>query len=191
MAFRKRSATSHWRNDEPIKNLYEAIDTLSSENSSRDPVHLRKRESEAGDGYEIVWPWYREGSSGGDSWGIEYYEIDTATAEELIREHFVAPRRVKHLGYTETRDDELVVTDIAREKLDLFEKEMERKAESMLTPGIHTDLAGKPKRLCWSRDGFRCGRLYFEYELPEERGRVRVYPEEQRLVMPEEAASAK
>ncbi len=189
MSLRQRTKYSHWYNDAPITNLYEALDTLSSENSSRRSVHLRKRDSEAGEGYEIAYPWYREGCSGGDTSGTDYYDIDTALAEELIRERLVQPNRVPQWGYTETRENELVLTQAAEQKLELFEKEMERKAESMLTPGIHTDLSGRPKRLCRNRDGFRCGKLYFEYELPEERGVVRVYPEEQRLVMPEEAVT--
>jgi hypothetical protein len=180
----KRNDYTYWYNDEPITDIHEALSVLACEQTSSTPLYLAHGRESVNGGYEIVVHWHSHRGYGSD--GVEYYQIDQALAQKLVDEQFVIPRRILHMGYTETRKEQLVLSDAAREKLEAYEKEMEKKAVSMLVPGIHTDLTGTPKRTSWRRDGFRHGKLYFEYELPGERGSVRVYPEEDRLVMPEE-----
>ena len=189
----KRTEHTYYCNDAPITDLYEAIYLLSREQTSNEPLYLVKDLRTFGGqlavpngGYELIVPWYNHRGYGSE--GIDYYQIDQGLAQQLVDEKFVVPRQVKHWGYTETKTDEFVLSHAARGKLETFEKEMEKKAESMLTPGIHTDLTGKPKRVAWRRDGFRCGKLYFDYELPRG-GTVRVYPQQDRLVMPDKEKS--
>jgi|GEM_PF-7066272 len=185
----QRSKHSRWCTLTPITDIYEAIDVLQIDGTTLRETHLKKCEPAIGEGYEILVPWAREGSSGGDTSGTHYFHVDSALAEKMKEEGLLTPFIEKGWGYSRERPDELVLTSKAYQMLEEFEKEMEKKAESMLTPGIHTDLTGKPKRTAWSRDGFKCGKLYFEYKLPQG-GVVRVYPQEDRLVMPDEEKTA-
>lgn len=182
----KRTEHTWWWNEAPITDVHEAINVLQQTGTTLRETHLAKRDDGT---YEIQVPWVHEGSSGGDTSGSFYYQLATEVAEQLLSEELVTARKVKHWGYAETRESELVLTTAANRKLDEFKKAMEKKAESLLVPGTHTDLTGKPARLGCGRDNHRCGKLYFEYKLPQEGGRVRVYPEEDRLVMPETVAA--
>lgn len=188
MSFAKRDEYSYWYNETPITDLHEALYFLAREGSSRDPYCLAKPggywgQKEVPDRWELHAPWYREGSSGGDTSGTDYYQIDPALAEQLINEGYVAPRRVKQWGHTEERKDELVITEKGRCVDEAFEKQMLKKAESMLVPGIHTDLTGNPERRQYDRDKFRHGRFYVEFDTPNE-GRCRIYPEQDEMIFP-------
>jgi hypothetical protein len=182
----KRTEHTRWQNDSPITDMFEAIEILQTTGTTLRETHLQARPKEAGDGYEICVPWARDGSSGGDTSGTHYFQVDSALVEKMKEERLLTPYIEKYWGGSRVIEDQLVLTTHANMEHETFWKDMKKKAESMLKPGVHTDLTGKPKRLGSGRDGFQCGKLYFDYELPGERGKVRVYPQEDRLVMPEE-----
>ncbi len=186
MARYPRCPNTYYRNEEPITDLNEALYVLSNERlgrSSRDPLHLRNETVLGNRVWEVVFPWYREGSSGGDSWGQEYFLIADEVAAALIAEHLVAPLRVLHMGYTETDQKRLVLSEHGKERLEAYEAEMIVKAKSMLTPGVHTDLTSEVDCRDFGRDGHQCGRFYLDFRTPHE-DTVRVYPEQGELLYP-------
>ncbi|KND50696.1 MAG: hypothetical protein ABA06_04555 [Parcubacteria bacterium C7867-001] len=179
----KRTEHTYYWNAAPITNLYEALEVLTFDNSSRTPVHLAHENSPDGKTWEILSPWYREGSSGGDSSGIEYFQIDQELAEKLKAGGYLQPRKEVGWGYTRYNEKELVASQKAHDEDRSHSREMEKVAESMLTAGVHTDLAGSPTRLRFGREDWRTGRLHFDYKMSNG-DTCRVYPEEKELVAP-------
>jgi hypothetical protein len=172
-------------NESPITDAHEALDIFFAEQTHRTPIHLFRSVEQKGREreYRIVIPWYREGSSGGDTSGESYYQIDVALAEQMISEQFVVPMKVLSWGRTDIDSERFVLNYLGERKSKAFDKAMLEKAESMLTVGIHTDLAGKPERTSYGREGFRCGRFYVDFRTPHEET-CRVYPEQEELVCP-------
>jgi hypothetical protein len=171
-----------------MTDLHEALEFLSSTSPvAGDEFHLHRFPFTDCE-WELVAPWFTSGSSGGDRSGYHYYQIDPVLATELVKEGFVEKRRVRGWGYTRVVEDELVITEAGRQKLEAYLKEMRAKAESLLKPGVHTDLTGEVDHAGHNRDGYHCGKLYFEFRIPNQ-GRCRVYPEEGRLLEPEELAA--
>ena len=179
----RRNEHSYWDNKEPITDINEALSFLSHQGSSSDPIHLARHRRPGGEVWELVKPWYAEGDSGGDTSGLDYYQIDPALAQRLVAERLVVPHVVKYWGGSYEENDKLVISSAARERDRNFEHEQLGAAEKFLTPGIHTDLTGKPKRVAWGRDHHWYGRLYADYEMPDGR-RCRVYPEKGEVVVP-------
>ena len=171
----------HWYNEEgPIRDLREALYLLNIDGSSNDPHHLAQ-DRDTKD-WEVVAPWYHEGSSGADTSGYDYFQIDQALAEQLVREGFVTTRRVNYMGGFYLNSDELVLSDKAREQVQKFEQDMRLKAQSLLTIGIHTDLTGEVVSGGWGREHRLYGRMHFDFVTPN--GRCRVYPETSSVVFP-------
>lgn len=183
--FPKRGEYDHWYNDEPMTDVHEALEFLASKSPLlNEEFHLHPC-SRSEWKWELVAPWYTSGDSGGDRSGYHYYQIAQELAERLVAENLVTPRRVPQWGYTETRESELVISSTGRRVIEEFEKTMRTKAESLLRPGVHTDLTGKPVYRGFRRDGYRHGRLYYKFELPGG-GCCQVYPEEGKVVLPGE-----
>lgn len=164
-----------WCNYEPITNLAEALDFLTTDGSSSEPYHLHR--SIHGDGWELAAPWYREGSSGGDSSGTDYYQIGQSLAQRMIEKELVEQLLVKFHGGSYRDKDKLVVTRRGSEAQKLLLAKAQRRALRMLIPGKHTDLTGEPQSAGWGRDQWRYGRQYFEYCGPSG-NRFRVFPVE-------------
>jgi len=183
--FPKRTEHSFWHNKEPYTDPHEVLELLRSESPTYEPLHLDRCRSEEYE-WEIVVPWYTHGSSGGDMSGHNYYQIAADLAKQLVEEGLVRQRTIPHMGYTETRENEFVISPKGESTLTMYLKEMREKAETMLIPGIHTDLTGTIDYRGHGRDGWREGPLYFQFQLPEERGQCKVYPESERIVMPDE-----
>lgn len=139
-----RDQYTPWFNDRPINNVHEALDFLKQQSYvSGEAFHLHhNREG----WWELVEPWYSEGDSGGDQSGWNYYQIEEAVALQLVSAGLVAPREVPRMGYTQTIEDELVITQKGQEELAAFGARMVTIAKSMLRPGIHTDLTGEVRQ---------------------------------------------
>lgn len=184
----ERTKHTWWHNETPITELYEALNFLADPPEANDPIHLFRKHERDGGGFELRIPWYHEGSSGGDSSGINYYQIGSELAQRLIDEQLVAPRKVPRWGYTEVREDEFVRTEQGYRLWHTHLNQMEEKAESLLIPGTHTDLTGRPHRVRMGREHFRHGRLRFDYQTPTG-DIVYVFPEEGKIEMaPNKAA---
>ncbi len=170
-------------NETPITDVYEALDVLCFESSSRRSIHLFKSIDKDNPDYHLVVPWYREGCSGGDTSGEDYYQIDPTLAQKMIDEGLVTPLKIVSWGRTDTDRERFVVCYDGEEKSKAYDRDMIKKAESMLKPGIHTDLTAKPYRTEYGREGFRHGRFYVEFKTPHNE-RCRVYPQDDELVFP-------
>lgn len=183
----KRDKYTNWWNMAPIADLHEALHLLNEELPwiSEDAfIRLHDcRSDKGGFPWEIILPWYREGSSGGDASGYHYLQIDPNLAEHLVAEELVDCRR-KYQGSLILPDEYVISATGRRRWLEFFET-MRTKAVGMLKPGIHTDLTGKPLYRGADRDHWRCGNLYFKFEVPLG-GDCRVYPEEERILMPDQ-----
>lgn len=189
--FPKRGEYDHWYNDEPFTDIHEVLQLLNTRSPLiNEEFHLHPC-PEYDWKWEIVEPWFTSGDSGGDRSGYHYYQIAPELAERLVAECLVTPRKQKEWGYTREILDELVISAAGKTMVETFEAEMRARAESMLTPGVHTDLTGDPVYRGFRREGYRHGRLYYKFQLPESNDCCRVYPEEGRIVLPgaeEEAA---
>lgn len=188
--FPKRDKHTFWWNAEPITDIYEALQLLNEELGwiGEDAfVRLHDcRGEKVGLSWEIILPWYREGSSGGDMSGRYYFQIDSNLAERLVAEELVEFRR-KYGGSLILRDEYVISRAGHRHWKEYFDT-MRAKAVGMLKPGVHTDLSGKPVYVGQSRDHWRYGKLYFEFGMPLG-GNCRVYPEDNCILMPEEVVT--
>ena len=177
-SFPSRDKYSNWFNETPITNLNEVLDVLKDKSTTIEPHFLSRKNGR----WEIVLPWYRERDSGATSAGYHYLQIDPKTAETLVSEGLVVPNEVKHLGYTETQKDVLVISRKGREIIKMFVESMIKKADGMLQPGIHTDLSGEPARCGYRREHWRYGRLSVEYKMPSGETCC-VFPEQNILIV--------
>lgn len=188
MGYPERDKYSHWSNQEPITDVHEVLHFLAEQSRiANEEFHLHRTSGEEWE-WELVAPWYTHGSSGGDRSGWDYYQIDPALAEQLVQDGLVTPHRIPRMGYMETRENELVLSSEGRMKVIAFDKEMRIVGEGLLTPGIHTDLTGTPDYRGYRREEFRHGKLYYQFEMPTG-GICRVYPEEGKVLLPEEVAA--
>lgn len=185
----KRTEHTFWMNDKPYTNIYVVLELLAAQSQTYEPHHLHRCRGNEGFDWEIVVPWYSSGCSGGDTSGHHYYQLDPAVAEQLVKDELVTAHMEKHWGYTTEEKDKLVISHRGSEELRLFMHDMRTKAESLLKPGVHTDLTGKVDYRGHDRDDYGSGPLHFLFEMPTG-GRCRVYPEEDRIVLPEVEAAA-
>lgn len=180
---RYKIANTTFYNETPITDVHEALDVFFVEQTHRMPMHLYRGLNKKNPDYRLVIPWHRDGSSGGDTSGENYFQIDPVLAEQMIAERLVVPRKDIGWGYTRDDPERFVLNYLGEQKSKAFDKAMLAKAESMLTVGVHTDLAGKPMRTSYGREGYRCGRFYVDFKTPHEET-CRVYPEQEELVCP-------
>lgn len=181
--FRRRDEHSFWSNSDTIRDLHEALSLLLTDGDAREPTHLRRSLVGIVYQWEIIVPWYREGSSGADSWGTNYYDVSDELAGRLRKEGFVEPHVMKGWGWSKPDPERLVITHDATESLYVYENGLRVGARSLLKPGIHTDLSGEPKERGSGREHGRYGRFYASFETPQG-DTVRVYPEQQEIVYP-------
>jgi hypothetical protein len=175
---------SHWYTEEVFTDINAVLQLLRAESPTYEPNHIER--NRGGDcEWQIVVPWYTQGDSGGDRSGYHYFQIDPDLVKQLIADGLVQKRTDPRIGYTYTYDNEFVVSQAGRDQSRRFESEMQAKAERMLKPGVHTDLTGKPERRGSGRDHWRFGKYYLIFELPGG-NYCKVYPEEDRLVLPEQ-----
>jgi hypothetical protein len=184
----KRGEHSYWENDEPYTDVHIVLELLNKQSPTYEPNHLDRCTGEEYD-WEIIVPWFTYGSSGGDRSGHNYHQIDTALAKELVDNGWVEPRKILHMGYTETRENEFVISPAGKKKLEAYLSEMKARAESLLVPGVHTDLTGSIRYRGHRRDDWGWGPIYLIFDLPEDRGQCHVYPDEGKIVMPEDSTA--
>lgn len=177
--FPKRTEHTNYSNKVPIADMHEALELLMMDGSSTDPYHLTNRKGI----WEIVLPWYHEGSSGGDSSGFDYFQIDQELAKRLVDERKVEPRRKMRWGATDILQNELVPTRAAVRDEEVYRREMQAHAKSLLVVGLHTDLSGEAVSNGWGREEWRYGRMYFDFKMPND-NICRVYPESDEVVAP-------
>jgi len=185
----RRNEYTHWNNEQPITDLHEALHLLGMSSSSSDPHHLARRHELLGEIWELVASWYREGDSGGDSSGFDYFQIDQNLARELVNERLVQSHVVKYRGGSYEERDKFVISAVARERLHKLDTTLLVQAETLLRPGVHTDLTGKPNRTASGRDRWRYGRFFVDYVIPNGEC-CRVYPSEGALIVPYPSKSA-
>ena len=179
--FPTRNEYTFWYNDEPIRDINEALHLLNTQGSSSEPYHLTKYSDPQL--WEIVAPWYHEGSSGADSGGNDYFQIDKTLAEQLLRELLVEPRRINYFGGFRLDPDQLVISKTGEQQVHAFNQKMRTKAQSLLILGTHTNLTGEVVYRGHDRENRTHGKLYFEFLGPYDET-CRVYPEENRVVFP-------
>ena len=174
MTPRKRSENTNWWNDGPITDEHEALQVLKKEWRGPDPIYLSLKAEQP----EICQELHRQGDGGrASSCYIEYLEIDPKLAEQLIKESYVAPMRIPHMGYTETVRDKLVLTRTGEHRLETLNREKERLAQSLPVAGEHSKFSSIFELSKSEREhGRRGGKLYFEFVTPIKE-RVRVYPD--------------
>ncbi|MGE5541229.1 MAG: hypothetical protein ACM3TU_03015 [Bacillota bacterium] len=178
----KRTEHTTWKNPEPYTDIHAVLQLLDEQSKTYEPFHLDQCRRE-GCEWEITVPWYTHGDSGGDRSGHDYYQIDPALAEQLVKDGLVIKRSIPHMGYTETREHEFVISRRGKVMLKTYLDEMREKAEALLVPGVHTDLTGEPASQGYDREHWRYGDLYFMFKLPTG-GSCKVYPEQGKLVLP-------
>lgn len=179
---RYKIADETWYNEVPITDVFELLDLLDSENSAREPIHLNAYDRSTKE-WCVASPWYSEGSSGGDTWGTYYYQVDQSLVFALILEGLVEPLKELEWGHTRYNRQKLVISHFGREKWRSYEKKLLKKAETLLTPGVHTDLTGIPVRNGYGREHFRYGRFHVDFITPSGET-CRVFPEQGNLEYP-------
>jgi hypothetical protein len=182
MTYPRRDKYSYWHNKEPVTDKYEALGLLADQNSSTRPIHLTKNDEH---GWEVVYPWFRDGDSGGCASGDDYFQIDQPLAQSLVNERLVEPFVEKGWGWSRPNPRMLVLARSAREDVRRYEREMQARALTMLILGVHTDLTGQAVSNGWGRESWRTGPLHFDFKSPSAQI-CRVYPEENRIVYPYE-----
>lgn len=182
LTFPRPQRTKHttWENDTPISDSNEAISLLAHNSSSSEPVHLTRFPYDCEHEWEIVVPWYHEGSSGADSAGWDYFQIDQELAARLVRAGIVEPYKILYLGGSRVDQNRFVLPKELKTAAYQRERELIEKAKRLLVPGVHTDLAGEAQRCGSGREHWRFGRFYVDFETPLG-GEIRVFPEQEEV----------
>ncbi len=172
MGYRKRKDGNYWWNDGPITDEHEALYVLVEEWNGAKPVYLSTK-----DDPEICQELHRQGEGGAmSSTRIEYLEIDPKLAEHLIKEHFVTPMRIPHMGYTEVSQTKLVLSRDGVDRLRVLTAEHLALAKTLPVAGEHTKFSSIFKESGSGREnGRRGGPLYFDFVTPMGE-KVRVLP---------------
>lgn len=181
MSLRKRGKYTYWYNAAPFTDVFEALDVLRASCSSTEGIYLAQDDEH---GWQIEENWYRDADSGGGRGGVHYYEVSPELAAKLKDEEYVTARKEIGWGYTRYNKNKLVITPGARELAAEYWEKLMAKADSMLKPGVHTDLTGRPVRTSARRDN-TSGKPYVEYKMPNG-DTCRVYPEDGRIFAPYE-----
>lgn len=181
MEQRKRDKFTHWRNQKPIADAYELLELLQPRQGGRssDSRYLRADKNPP----ELEVDWYREGSSGGDSSGYEYYEVKPEVVEQLVREHWVEPNVVKFWGGSNIERHKLVLSELGKISLKKHIAGQAEEARRLLIPGEHSKISGLFEYRGYDRDGHdgEGGELYFEFETPQKE-RLQVFLASKRVV---------
>jgi len=171
--YRKRDEHTYWYNEKPIATTHEALDAL------------RKRWGDSGKRYiytdgekpELRIGWYKEGSSGGDSAGTDYFEIKPEVAAELAKLGYIEKMPIREIGYTYREPHKFVLSREGERELERLYKEKKEVARSLLVPGEHSQFSSIFDDAGSDREGYRhCGRLFFDFVTPMKE-KVRVYPD--------------
>ena len=168
-----RDKYTHYENAEPVKDPYELMDLFSQGRS--DSTDGRYLHVSGGNDIELHRGWYTHGDSGGDRSGIDYYCVDQDTAQKLIKEGWVTPKRVPQWGHTETRHNQLVLSDAGKAELRRFHEEQRNAALALLVPGKHSKFSGVFNYRSHGRQYPGLGPLYIDFITPMDE-KVRVYP---------------
>ncbi len=183
MYFPKRGAYTYWHNVDPIDDAYEVLSLLALKTSSGHPTIIRESE-EPLDIAEIERHWYREGSSGGDMAGIEYYQVTMGIFQRLQNFGMICYRRIPDgTGHYYNRYDQFVISTEGARNLGEYENHLRKIAQRMLKVGIHTDLTGEIRQLQTGREHWRHGALYVDFQCPNDR-LCRIYPARREVIFP-------
>jgi hypothetical protein len=183
-----RAGNTYWWNDTPIMDVHLALEILLKESAVIGrPTYLHDCQYEkVSHKWEIVEYWYREGSSGGDRGGWNYFQIDARIAEQLVAEKLVIPKEEGAHPCIIKIPYQLLVSDKGRRVYNEYRESMKRKALGMLRPGVHTDLTGETRSRGMDREPWRCGELFFAFDMPLG-GQCHVFPGSERIVLVDEA----
>ncbi|HVZ75974.1 MAG TPA: hypothetical protein VG934_01725 [Candidatus Paceibacterota bacterium] len=163
MELRKRAQGDYWMNEAPITDSLEALHVLREEWNDTGYRYISLREEKP----EIHLGWFNEGDSGGATSGVDYLEIDPAIAKKLRDEQWVEPRRIPHWGYTEVRQDQLVLSQWGKREMERLLEEAMTSVRAQLKPGTHSEKSDVFKDAGYGRDHGRWGgRLYFDFRTP-------------------------
>ena len=176
MPLRKRDQYTHWLNEEPIADVYEALHLLKPQWG--DPFgektrYLAMDKSPA----ELHIQWFADGDSGGASSGIHYLDIAPAVVEHLQKGYWVRPHMEVGWGYSRPNLYKLVISDHAKLLFNEYIERTREEARKSLVAGEHSRFSGIFNDAGSGREHGRCGgRLYFDFVTPMKE-RVRVYPD--------------
>jgi hypothetical protein len=175
---RKRDGATHWWNDRPITDEHEALYVLVKEWRGPDPVYLSTKREKP----EICQELHRQGEGGRESsYYIEYLEIDEELAKKLIKEQWVTPMRILHMGYTETVREKLVLSPHGLDHLKRLTQQKCALAKTLPVPGEHTQFSSILEETgCGCENGRRGGRFYVDLKTPMDE-RLRVYPDSKQI----------
>ena len=180
MSQRKRDKFTNWSNQEPIADVYEALEMLKSRQQGRyNDTRFLMREPQD----EIMVDWYHEADSGGDRSGYDYYEIDPTIVEQLVKERWVTSNVVKFWGGSRTENHKMVISTAGKYELQKYLETTQEDAKKLVVPGKHTKFSGILNSRGYGRDGHQgCGgELYFDFETPMQE-RLRVFLTSKRVV---------
>ena len=172
----ERKPDGHYMNEEPIANAHEALDALvSGQHDSREGryIDLHPR---GGGTPELCVGWFADGDSGGASSGFHYWQIKPEVIKELQEKGWIEPKQIPTWGRTDTDHNKLVLSRDGKEELVRFTKEQREVARKLPVAGVHSKYSGIFEDAGYGRDGYNCGKLYFEFVTPIKE-RVRVYPD--------------
>lgn len=181
MEYPQRDKYTFWHNQYPIEDAYEALSLLALDTTSSRPTIIQDCEV-LYNVAEILRHWYREGSSGGDMSGTNYYQVSRRTFERLMAFGMIQIQTIHFpAGGSITRADEYVISAEGKRNLKEHDALMLKIAKSMLKPGIDTDLTGQVPNYELSREHFRHGEVHVDFFCPDNRT-CRIYPRSRQRV---------
>lgn len=163
MERRSRDRYTHYDNEQPFNDIYAVLELLLSKQQGRSTTHSVLRRDP-----EVQRFWYREGSSGGDTGGVDYYDVEPAIGKQLIDGRLVEPRVEKYWGGRTVHESDLVISEAGRKKLTECIEQQREVARSLLVPGVHTKFSGVFNNAGWDWEALRSGRalLCFSFQTP-------------------------
>ena len=132
--YRKRDEHTYWYNEQPIATIHEALDALCKRwgDSGKRYIYTDNEKPE-------LWIcWYKEGSSGGDSAGTDYFEIKPEVTAELAKLGYIEKMAVPQIGYTYHEPYKFVLSREGERERERLYKEKKEIARSLLVPGEHS-----------------------------------------------------
>lgn len=178
---RRRSEYTYWENQHPVADPYELLSLLRSRQSGRysDERHLHPHLTPP----ELHLKWHREGSSGGDTSGYDYYEVATEVATHVVRERWVEPHVHKFWGGSTVEKDKLVLSRFGLESLRKHIDTQEKEAKKLIVPGEHTKFSSvfNYREHGWHSQDGEATELCFEFTTPMDE-RIRVHLSSKRVV---------
>jgi len=176
MPLRRRNKYTHWWNEEPIADAYEALHLLKPQWG--DPFGEKTRYLAMDKSpVELHIQWFADGDSGGASSGIYYLDIAPAVVEQLQKEYWVRPHMEVGWGYSRPNPYKLVISDHAKLLFNEYIESKKKEARKLLVAGKHSKFSGVFNDAGYDREyNRRGGRLYFDFKTPMGE-KVRVYPD--------------